>query len=482
MDLQTYLGIVRKHWRVVPLVVLIVVAATASITYLIPRQYESQLQFFVSTVDTSDNSQLAQGSTFLQQRVKSYSQLLTAPVVLQPVVKDLKLHTTANELARQVSADIPTDTVLIDVTVRDPNPAQAQKIASSIGEHFPATIARIETVSSKANSPVKVTVTKPPTFQPNPVSPRPIQNLALALVFGLLLSLGIALLRHTLDTRVRSKEDVDNLVEDIPTIGLIPYDSDATTNPLLREAGPSSMRSESFRALRTNMAFIGTGERRQTIVMTSSIPGEGKTTTTANLALVLAQTGASVCLIEADLRRPRLLEYFGLEGTVGLTDLLIGRADLADVLQPFGRQELVLLGAGEIPPNPSELLGSPAMRECLQELASKFDYVLLDAPPLLPVTDAAVASTLADGAIMVVGSALVTRDQLTAGLERLQAVNARVLGIVLNRLPRNVSGGHYYDYTYQYQARHQNPAPSEWASWEDPRDPETASAEASSQL
>jgi capsular exopolysaccharide synthesis family protein len=452
VDLQTYLRILRKHWRVIPIVSLAVLAATAGITYLIPKTYESQLQFFVSTVDTSNNSQLAQGSDFLQQRVKSYSQLLKAPVVLQPVVDKVGLETSPSRLAEQVTTTIPTDTVLIDVTVTERSPQTAQRIAIAIGEQFPKTITELERVSSDGHSPVKVTVTQDPTLELVPVSPKPIRNFALGLVLGVIIAIATVVLRHLLDTRVRTKEDVERLTDDIALIGTIPFDAEATAAPLLVETGPLSTRSESFRTLRTNLAFVGTAERARTIVMTSSLPGEGKTTTSANLGVVLAESGASVCLVEADLRRPRLLDYFGMEGAVGLTDLLIGRADLADILQPYGRHQLALLGAGQIPPNPSELLGSPAMREALQELSEKFDYVLLDAPPMLPVTDAAVLATISDGAVLVVGSGLVTRDQLATAIEGLDKVNARILGTVLNRMPRPIRG-RYYDYKYEYHPR-----------------------------
>lgn len=428
-------------------------AMVAGITYLLPKSYESQLQFFVSTVETSDTAQLAQGSTFLQQRVKSYSQLLDSPIVLGPVARSLALTESTGDLASRVTPTIPEDTVLIDVTVTDRDPHQAQRVAAAIGEQFPKTVSDLESVSSSAQSPVKVTVTKPPTFEPDPVSPRPVRNLVIGLVLGVLIGIGTSLLRHLLDTKVRTKEDVEALLDGPAVIGSIPFDADAPVRPLLLGLGPHSSRSESFRALRTNLAFVSTSDRAQTIVVTSSLPGEGKTTTGANLGMVLAESGASVCLVEADLRRPRLLEYFGLEGAVGLTDVLIGRADLTDVLQPYGQHQLSLLGAGQIPPNPSELLGSPAMRECLQQLASEFDFVLLDSPPMLPVTDAAVLSTISDGALVVVGSGLVTRDELRNATEGLNAVNTRILGVILNRLPHNASGGRYYDYKYEYRPR-----------------------------
>ena len=154
-----------------------------------------------------------------------------------------------------------------------------------------------------------------------------------------------------------------------------------------------------------------------------------------------------MCLIEADLRRPKVLSYMGLEGAVGLTDALIDRADVFDVIQPYGGSNLWVLGAGPIPPNPSELLGSTAMRALLQNLAGRFDYVIIDAPPTLPVTDAVVLSKLTDGTIVVAGSGLVDRDQLAHTLASLESVGGQVLGVVMNRVPSR-STGQYGGYAY----------------------------------
>ncbi|WP_083450054.1 polysaccharide biosynthesis tyrosine autokinase [Luteipulveratus mongoliensis] len=449
MDLQSYARILRKRWRIIPAVALLVVALATLLTVLTPKTYQSNIQFFVSTSDSSDSAQLAQGSTFTQQRVKSYTELLKTPKVLGPVVQQLKLPLTPTQLAAHVSTNIPVDTVLIDVSITDRSAARAKAIAKSVSEQFPKTVQDLERVKADSPSPVKVTVVKDPQASPGAVSPRPVRNIALALMLGLLLGVAVAILRHILDSRVRTKEDIEELT-DVTVIGGIPYDSEASSQPLIVQADPQSGRAEAFRSLRTNLQFVDVANHPRTIVVTSSLAGEGKTTTTANLALAMAESGASVCLIEGDLRRPRLLDYLGMEGGVGLTDVLIERADLRDVLQPFGKHRLAVLGAGAIPPNPSELLGSTAMRETLARLQSSFDYVLIDAPPLLPVTDAAVLSTLVGGAVLVSGSGIVTRDQLDTALDSLATVNGRVLGIVLNRIPRKSAGG-YYDYRYEYR-------------------------------
>ena len=270
----------------------------------------------------------------------------------------------------------------------------------------------------------------------------------LAGLLGLLGGTALALLRDRLDTKIRSKADVEAAAEDITVLGAIPYDSDAPKHPLILEADPHSSRAEAFRSLRTNLQFVDATDHPQVLTVTSSLAGEGKTTTTANLAFALANSGSSVCLIEGDLRRPRLLTYLGLEGGVGLTDVLIGRVALKDVAQRFGEHRLMVIGSGATPPNPSELLGSEPMKAVLDDLRGRFDYVVIDAPPLLPVTDAAVLSTQTDGTVLVAGADIVNRDQMLEAIEMLEAVNANILGVVVNRVQRGARGN-YYDYRYE---------------------------------
>lgn len=449
LDLMGYLQILRRRWRTLVTVALAVLALAAVMTIVATPQYTSSTQFFVSTADSTNSSQLAQGSTFTQQRVKSYSQLLKAPKLLDPVIAKAGVDVTPGALAKQITATTPPDTVLIDVTVTDASPAKAREVAQAIADVFPTVVSDIEKVSPTADSPVKVTLLSEPTQATSPVSPNPVRNLALGLVLGLLLGFGAAVLKQLLDTKLRTKEDVEALTDTV-VLGGIPFDVDADKHPLIIQADPHAGRAEAFRSLRTNLQFVDAANHPRVIVVTSSIAGEGKSTTTANLALAMAESGASVCVVEGDLRRPRLLTYLGLEGSVGLTDVLIGRYELDDVLQPFGAHSLTVLGAGATPPNPSELLGSTSMRTVLDDLRHRYDYVVIDGAPVLPVTDSTVLTRLADGAIIVAGSGVVTKDQFEQALETFETSNGTVLGIVLNRIPRQTRGG-YYDYRYEYR-------------------------------
>src|SRR6476661_4807561 len=311
---------------IIAAVTLVTLGLAAAYTALTPRTYAATTQFFVSTSGDDTTSSLAQGNTFTQARVKSYSQLLESPKVLDPVIKQVGLDTTPDKLAAQVTSTIPLDTVIIDVSVTSGTPGGAQRIASAVGDVFPRTIQELERKGNQS-SPVKVTVVKEAAADPTPVSPKPTRNLALGLVLGLLLGFGVALLRDVLDKSVKSQRDLE-AVTDRTILGAIAFDPDASTHPLIVQVDPHSQRAEAFRSLRTNLQFIDVANPPKSIVVTSSLPGEGKSTTTANLALSLAETGLKVVVIEGDLRRPRLLDYLGFEGSVGLTDVLIGRVSV----------------------------------------------------------------------------------------------------------------------------------------------------------
>lgn len=449
MDLHDYYRVVRKRWRAIAAVTLLMVGLAALLTLWSPKTYQARTQLFVSTSGGQDSTQLLQGNTFTQQRVKSYSDLITTPTVLDPVIKSLGLSGTADQLGSRITASVPLDTVLIDVLVSDGNPEQAARIASAVGKQFSTSILELERVNDDSVSPVKVSVVRPPSVPVSPISPNPVRNIGLGVVLGLLVGLGVALLRDTFDTSIKSERDVTDAVDET-IIGGITYDPEGPKNPLIVQSDPHGPRAEAFRALRTNLQFVDAANHPRSIVFTSSLPAEGKKTTTANLAISMAAAGARVCIIEADLRRPRLLNYMGLEGSVGLTNVLIGQADLVDVLQPFGDTGVQVLGAGQIPPNPSELLGSETMSRTISRLEEMFDYVIIDAPPVLPVTDATVLSTLTGGVVLVVGCGVVNSEQLTRALMSVHAVNGNVLGLVVNRIPTRGANAESYYYGEGY--------------------------------
>lgn len=450
MELRDYLRVLRKYWVLIVALSLLGVALAATYSLVKTPEYSSSAKVFVSTQSSDNVQELAQGNAFTQQRVKTYADLVQTPIVLLPVIATLELNITAGQLSQQVAASAPLDTTLIEITAVSPDPVLAAEIANTTAESLTGVVAKIETPENGASSPVKLTRVQEADVPNTPVSPNVPLNIALGLLVGLAIGVGFAVLKETLDTRIRNERDVEG-VTDIPLMGGIAFDPKARQRPLIVQADPKSPRAESFRSLRTNLQFLDVTDQPRSYVITSSIQSEGKSTTAANLAIALSDAGHKVVLIDADLRRPKLANYFDIEGAVGLSDVLIRRATLDDTMQPWGRGLLSILPAGAVPPNPSELLGSVTMQKLIRGLEQQFDYVLIDAPPLLPVTDGALLARHTGGALVVVAAGRTHKNQLKGALESLTHVNASVAGLVMTMVP--TKGPDAYGYArYGYGA------------------------------
>ncbi|MFW7413868.1 polysaccharide biosynthesis tyrosine autokinase [Demequina sp. SO4-18] len=451
MELQDYLLILRKNWWLILLATM--VGATAAVAYSVTAtpSYTASAKVFVSTSGGDSVSELQQGNTFTQQRVTTYAQLVKTAAVLQPTIEALGIDTSVVSLREAVSASAPLNTTVLDITVTNADPVFAASLATTTANALIDVVEDIETTEANTESPVSLSIVQEAEVPFEPTSPRLPLNVALGLLLGLAIGMGTALLRHALDTRVRGEREVE-LITEKPVIGGIVFDPKAKERPLVLHSDPRSPLAESFRTLRTNLQFLDAGKRHRSFVVTSSLPGEGKSTTAANLAIALSDAGARVLLVGADLRRPKTAQYMGIEGGVGLTDVLVGRAPLADATQQWGRTSLYLLPAGTIPPNPSELLGSTTMADLIERLRGEYDVVLYDSPPLLPVTDAAVLARLVGGSLLVVATGRTRRPQLEAAVDALENVEAPVSGVVLTMLQTkgaDAYGYGRYGYTYE---------------------------------
>jgi succinoglycan biosynthesis transport protein ExoP len=454
VELRDYIRILQKSWVLIAVLFFLGVGAAAGYSIVQTPKYSSSAKVFVSTSGGSSVSDLQQGNTFTQQRVKTYADLATTPIVLLPVINELGLEVSSTELADTITASAPLDTTLIEISVTNVDAALSAEIATAVSENLAKAVENIETASSAsgAESPVKLTLVAHAEVPQSPVSPNVPLNIALGGLLGLALGVGLAVLKEALDNRIRNERDIE-LLSEAPILGGIVFDPKANERPLIVHDDPRSPRAESFRTLRTNLQFLDIGRENRSFVITSSIQGEGKSTTAANLAIALADTGARVLIVDADLRRPKLHEYLGIEGAVGLTDLLIGRAEPGDVIQPWGKGDLFVLPAGKIPPNPSELLGSEALVTLLAEFNKAFDIVLFDSAPLLPVTDGAILARLVGGTIVVCAAGKTHKGQLKGALANLQNVDTPVSGIVLTMLPTkgpDAYGYGRYGYSYGY--------------------------------
>lgn len=454
MELADYLRILRKYWRSITAVTLVAVLAAASYSLITKPTYTATTSIFLSVKSVSTAGELNSGSTYAENQVQSFARVARTPIVLQAVVDQLNLGVTAEQLAQDVTATVPTNTATIDLAVTDGDPAEAARIANAVGDQVVVTVKQLSPPTANGTETVEATIIRPASVPTAPTSPKVAQNLALGLLLGLMLGAGQAVLRDTLNTRIRSERDVER-VTDRPVLASVVLDESLDHSETTGLAPAHSLAGESFRRLRTNLQFLGLDVGQRAIVVTSTVPGEGKTTTAINTAVTMAEAGARVLLIDADLRRPSVAKALRLEDSAGLTSVVIGRASLDEVVQPIGTTGLDVLASGPIPPNPSEMLGFDAMRALLAQAARLYDVVIIDSPPLLPVTDAAVLARQTAGALVVVGSRVVRRAELGAALDSLDQVEARVLGLVLNKVTPDDEDR--YGYAYRYDAQRSEP-------------------------
>ncbi len=447
MELHDYIRLLRRRWRLLVAILVFTVGLSVVVTIRAVPQYRSSVQFFISTpTRASDSASAYNGSLFSQERVKSYAAIVAGRGVADDVASQLGLP--ASQVEGHISAQAEAGTVLLDVSVKEASPQDAFDIARAVAAALPLTVQKLEHPLDLSPSAVRVSVVESPEVPRYPVSPSRTRNIGLGLVLGLLSGVGIAVLREALDNSVSNSDDVRSSAG-TATLAAIVFDPSAKKQPLLLPSAGPSLRSEAFRQLRTNLQFIEIDHALRSVTITSSISKEGKSTTACNLAITLAEAGISVVLVEGDLRRPMIAEYLGIEGRVGLTSVLVGRTSLEEALQPWGPAGLRVLASGPLPPNPSELLSSNGLRDLIASLEGMFDVVVVDAPPLLPITDAAILASLTSGAILAVRCGTTTRDQLRRAAEALNAVDATILGAVLNMVPRRGTDS-YRSYAYGY--------------------------------
>lgn len=446
MELRDFLRIVHKGWAVVLACVVLGIAAGVGLTVATTKVYEATVQIFVATSSGASASELSSSNTFTSDRVQSYTSIANSPDVVGPVIRRLGLKITPSQLSAKISADAPQNKVLINLHVTDDSPVAAATIANAVGAQFNTVVSNTEQTDADGKPVVKLTVIHPASIPAVPIKPSKAINIGLGLVLGLLVGLGVVLLRDVLDNTVKGPEDFESL--GVAVLGVVPLDKRTSKAPVAFRGDLHSARSEAYRQLRTNLQFVDVDNPPRIIAVTSAVSGEGKSITAINLAVALGEAGAKVCLVGADLRKPTIADSLGLVGDVGLTTVLIGRAPIESVLQDAGRN-LSVLTSGAVPPNPSELLGSAHARAVISQVAAQFDFTIIDTAPLLPVTDGAEIAVIADATLIVVRAGRTTREQAKRCIEALAKVGERPVGVILNMVTRS-RGGYGGEYGYYY--------------------------------
>ncbi len=506
LDLREFLRVIRRRRWLVLAACLATVATALGASFLRTPMYESTAHLLVQTQGQDSLFNPVTGQRIDPERAVQ-SEIL---VVKSEPVRDLVRRQLGT--APDIEAGVIAETDGIEITARDAEPRRAAEVANAYGRAYidfrrtqgvdallaagkeiQAKVAELQDQVDRLNGqldrmspqqrvaegqPLEATrdallqqqalfkqkldqlqvdtslkgggalLLTPAAVPGSPSSPRPVRNGISAAVVGLLLGVGLALLREHLDDSIKGKEDVDRVVGGLPVLGLIPSVRtwrDTSTPVVASLTEPTSPAAEAYRTLRTSVQFLGFERPMRLVQLTSPSSSEGKTTTLANLAVALAGAHQHVTVVCCDLRRPRIHEFFGLGNQIGFTSVLMGDRQLSDALQPVpGVPGLRLLASGPIPPNPSELLASRRAAEVLTALQSESDIVLLDCPPVLPVTDAAALSLWADAALFVVRAGATSKRDVQRAVEILLQADVPVIGTVLNSTAKEERAYYYY--------------------------------------
>ena len=447
------------------LIIGIVVGAAAGFGYasLQPKVYAASSSGYV-TVGESGTVDVLSGSTAAKERARSYAAIVSSEAVAQKIKQNTpELSLSTGQIRSSLTATAGDNAALITVSAQASSPKNAQLLANSALQATADYIKEIEqnpgnaqalvngdsnaAATPPANSnTVRVIPLNNASVNPPLVSPNYQQNTLIGAVIGLVVVYAAIFLRRALDQRIRTRDDATKATG-ASILGVLPVSEDLNEENIVNGDTDDHIAQESIRQLRTNLRFVNVDTPPRSFIVTSAVPGEGKSTVSLSLARSLADAGSPVILIDADLRRPTVAKKLKLDAKVGLTQVLAGQVEIANAVHQLGDSNLFVLPAGRIPPNPSELLGSDKMRQLINELSEEF-IVVVDVPPLLPVTDASLLSHSVDGVILVGSIGRSHREQMTEAASTLKKVNANLFGMVLNRAPRKGLGNSYYGFGY----------------------------------
>jgi tyrosine-protein kinase len=438
----------RRFWMTIAACVLVAIGVAAAYAASQPRLYTATSEAYVSVgAGASGVAEVSVGSSVAADKASAYAPLTKSGDVADLVIDQLGLTDTPGAVTGSITYLVEPSSPRIQVFVTSTSPEKAKLIANAVSGATAKVASRIESGGDTESGLVRLVPVTNAELPTQPSSPDVKRILLVGLVAGLALAYAVVMVRLRLDTKIRRPDDITGLT-DVGLIGTIPRSRDLHSRlhseDLLRGAV-----GESLRHLRTNLMFADPDTSPHSVVVTSPQPAEGKSTVSALLARALALRGGKVVLIDGDLRRPMVASLFDIETGIGLTQVLSGAVPLDEALVETDTAGLLVLPAGRIPHNPSEVVGSERMRDLIAELSSDH-MVVIDAPPALPVTDAMIMAQRVDGLIVVTFMAKSRKEHLKRVLQLAESVNVRVFGIVLNGIPQGRAAGVYGYETYGY--------------------------------
>lgn len=455
MDLLQLWGLVRRNWLLIAFFLLAGAALGAAVSFTQPVLYSATSTGYVVAGNSATVGDAFAGSGLAAEKAETYLPLVQSRSVSDAVKEELGL-------SGGVSLSGSSEGVIFRITATAPSAELARKMADAAIRATSDAANELETLTVSGESSgatvVQIVPMEAALTPMRPVSPNWTRNLTLGTMLGLLAGFGLVVLRATVDRRIRKASDLEEITG-VSVLTVIPRTAELASRSTLTRNGTAA--AEAMRQLRTNLRFVNIDRPPRSIVVTSANAGEGKSTLAANLAGLLADSGQPTILIDADLRRPTQADIFVLDSSVGLTEVLAGVAELPDALVPTSHPNLLLLPVGRARQNPSEVVGSERMRNLITSLAEQHT-VIIDAPPLLPVTDAELLTVASDGAILVVRVGSTRAEQVAHAARKLKLVNGKLLGTVLNlvetkELGAAVYGAHYGSYQSEYYTSEDRP-------------------------
>jgi len=517
MEIRQYFALMWKWAWLIALCVLLAAGSAYVVSTRQPATYQATVTLLINQASstTQDYNAILTG----ERLARTYAQMLTKRPVMEETARQLGLNISPEELAAKVKVNLVRDTQLITLQVVDEDPSVAMRVANKIPEVFSIqneqmqlsrysssnenlqkqmeavnldiaaaekTLESLKAASepdqleisrlteqllqyrttyanllrsyeeirvAEAKTLDTVTVVEPADLPTAPVGPKTMTNTVLAGMVGAMLAVGVAFLVEYLDDTVKTDADVASFLG-LPTLGGV-VDLGENDGAAIAVEQPKSVAVEAYRALRTNIQFSSPDRPPRTLLVTSPLSEEGKTTTVANLGAVFARAGASTVIVDADLRKPRQHRVFKVDNRLGLTTMLVSEdiTRMNGSLKESGIPNLKVLASGPRPPNPSELLSSERMEAMIAQLRKAADIVLLDTPPCLAVSDAAVLASKVDGILLVLEAGKTRREAAIRAKEALEQVGGRILGVVLTKIPRKRRGYGYYYYYPEYYHR-----------------------------
>lgn len=422
----------RKFWALIVGLTLVAGVAGYLVSSTVTPQFQSTATLYFALDQGTTGADLNQGATYTQNQMLSFAQIATSSRVLEPVISDLELPSTPRELARTVAITIPQDTSILEVTVTSTDPERAADIANRVSAEIAVVVQEVGAKGPEGAATITASVIDDAVAPSVQSSPNKTRDAGLAAALGFLLGVLAAFIATIADTRVRNEAAVARIT-DHPVLGVVTQAKRGTDAALIVAREPHSHIAEDFRRVQSAIAFTVIGRRSRRLLVTSASPGEGKSTFSTNLALTLADTGERTLLVDADLRRPRVADLFGIDSSVGLTTVLMEESDLDAAAFSWGESGPDILASGALPPNPAAIVTSDAFRAVLDAASERYDVVILDSPPVLTVADSNLLAPLADGVVIVVDASKTRLPQLANTVRSIESAGGRILGIVLNK-------------------------------------------------